>query len=178
MLRWPFAERELRAGDLTARVLDPERDAEPLWAALAFPEVWASAPKGMPDGPADLVARLGQREDGPERITWTVSLDGVVIGTSSHFRRGECVELGATYLSPSVWGTGLHLRLVRLMIHEARANDCSGVITRADDADERANKAIQKLGFVFVHKSAEQGLRADGTRRINRVYRLDNEEVI
>ena len=64
------------------------------------------------------------------------------------------------------------------MIHEARANDCSGVVMRADDTDERANKAIQKLGFVFVHKSAEQSLRADGTRRIARVYRLDNDEVI
>ena len=146
MLRWPFAETTLTAGDLTAQRWDPARDAGPLWEALA--------------------------------ITWTVSLDGEVIGTSSHFRRGECVELGATYLSPRVWGTGLHLRLVRLMIHEARANDCSGVVMRADDTDERANKAIQKLGFVFVHKSAEQSLRADGTRRIARVYRLDNDEVI
>ncbi|WP_316667831.1 GNAT family protein [uncultured Propionibacterium sp.] len=178
MLRWPFAETALTAGDLTARVWDPERDAEPLWAALASPEVWRSAPRGMPDGPGDLAIRLGQREGGPERITWTVDLAGEVIGTSSHFRRGECVELGATYLSPRVWGTGLHLRLVRLMIHEARANGCSGIVTRADDTDERANKAVQKLGFVFIHKSAEQALRADGTKRITRVYRLDNEEVV
>lgn len=178
MLRWPFAETTLTAGDLTARLWDPSADVEPLWAALALPEVWRSAPGGMPTGPENLVARLAQREGGPERLTWTVRLDGEVIGTSSHFRRGECVELGATYLTPRVWGTGLHLRLVRLMIHEARANDCSGVVMRADDTDERANKAIRKLGFVFVHKSAERQVRADGSRRITRVYRLDNEEVI
>ena len=178
MARWPIAATSPTPCVLTADGWDPARDAGPLWEALAFPEVWGSAPRGMPDGPDDLAARLAQREGGPERITWTVSLDGEVIGTSSHFRRGECVELGATYLSPRVWGTGLHLRLVRLMIHEARANDCSGVVMRADDTDERANKAIQKLGFVFVHKSAEQSLRADGTRRIARVYRLDNDEVI
>ena len=76
MLRWPFAETTLTAGDLTAQRWDPARDAGPLWEALAFPEVWGSAPRGMPDGPDDLAARLAQREGGPERITWTVSLDG------------------------------------------------------------------------------------------------------
>ena len=66
----------------------------------------------------------------------------------------------------------------RVMVTMARSNDASGIIFRADDLDERSNKALLKLGASFTHKSAEKVLRADGTRRITRVYRLDNDTCI
>ena len=178
MLQWPCPQTSFVSGDLTIERWDAQRDMDRLWRALQAPEVWQFNPRGVPLDAQDLARRMGQRTDGPERLTWTVVLRGEVVGTTSHFRAGEAVEIGATYLTPSTWGTGLNLRVKRVMVTMARSNDASGIIFRADDLDERSNKALLKLGASFTHKSAEKVLRADGTRRITRFYRLDNDTCI
>jgi RimJ/RimL family protein N-acetyltransferase len=175
MLTWPFPQTSLASGNLVIERWDAQRDSDRLWHALSAPRVWEFNPRGTPANAHDLADRMGTRAHGPERLTWVVEVDGELVGTTSHFRAGEAVEIGATYLTPSVWGTGLNLRVKRIMVTLARQNDASSLVFRADDLDERANKALLKLGASFTHKSAEKILRADGTRRISRFYRLDND---
>lgn len=178
MLRWPFPQSTLTAGDLGLERWDPARHAETLWHALQDPAIFQFAPKGPPADVAELTWRMGKRPGGRDRISWVIFLASLVIGTTSHFRAGEDVEIGATYMVPQTWGTGANLRVKRIMVDVARENGCSGVVLRADDADRRANKAIARLGAEYTHKCVEQMLRPDGSRRVSRLYRLDNDTVL
>ncbi len=178
MLRWPFPQSRLTAGDLVLERWDPTRHADSLWRALQDPSIFQFAPKGPSADVEELTRRMGQRPGGRERIAWVIFLASSVIGTTSHFRAGEDVEIGATYMIPQTWGTGVNLRVKRIMVDVARENGCSGVVLRADDTDRRANKAIVGLGAEFTHKCVEQMLRPDGSRRVSRLYRLDNDTVL
>lgn len=175
MLQWPFPQTLVMHGNLTIKRWDPQRDQEGLWQALQAPEVWEFNPLGAPCDAEDLSHRLESQPDGPERLIWTIFLDGEPVGTSSHFRAGEAVEIGASYLAPNTWGTGLNVRVKRMMVSLARNSDVSGIIFHADDQDERSNRAILKLGADFMHKSAASLSQPDGTRRITRSYRLEND---
>ena len=178
MLRWPFPQSCLTAGDLRLERWDPGRPAAPLWNALQDPAIFEFAPKGPAADSEELTHRMGKRPGGRERIAWVVFMGDEVIGTTSHFRAGEDVEIGATYMVPQTWGTGVNRRVKRVMVDVARENGCSGIVMRADDMDRRANKAIIGLGAEFTHKCVEQMLRPDGSQRVSRLYRLDNDTVV
>ncbi|MFT8395216.1 GNAT family N-acetyltransferase [Propionibacterium sp.] len=178
MLRWPFPQTQLTAGELRLERWDTHKHADLLWRALEDPAVWQFAPKGAPADITELTRRLGKRPGGRDRITWVVFQGDEVIGTTSHFRAGEDVEIGASYMAPQTWSTGMNLRVKRIMVDAARENGCAGIVLRADDADVRANKAIQRIGAEFTHKCGEQMLRPDGTRRVSRFYHLDNDTVL
>ncbi len=68
------------------------------------------------------------------------------------------VEIGGTYLSPSVRGTGFNRKMKKLLIENAFANGFTRIEFRVDTRNTRSMAAVSKLGAV-----------REGTLRHNRV---------
>lgn len=68
------------------------------------------------------------------------------------------VEIGGTYIEPSVRGSGLNDAVKRLMIDHAFDNGYRKIEFRIDDRNKRSQAAVRKLGAVH-----------EGTLRKNRI---------
>ncbi|MGO2660234.1 GNAT family N-acetyltransferase [Mycetocola reblochoni] len=167
--------------------LDPlaDADAEPLFAAICFPEVFTGGYAGGPGARPDTVDGFRSMMDGylrrgGENIVFTVRLiggpdDGAVVGTTSlgHIDpANELLHLGWTAYAPAVWGTVVNAETKRLLIRHVFDAGYGRVHIQADSRNERSRRAIERLGAQFEGVLRRQQRRADGSWRDTAVYSI------
>lgn len=142
-------------------------------------EVWEHVPGGRPVDAAALRALLLSKiERTPSCATWLIYLNGAPVGTTSHFggsRGSRDLEIGATYMAPSTWGTGLNARVKNLMITAARESGAKRVLFQTDERNVRSARAILKLGATPTGTRLESIIRPDGTQRTSLLFELSFE---
>ncbi len=164
----------LADGDLVLERFTTGTDVSGLWAALPE-DVWTHVPGGHPSTPDALRARMVTRICAPDPVvTWVVLFDGQPVGTTSHFpaEQTDAVEIGATYMAPTVWGTGLNARVKALMVEAAGGIGALAVLFQTDERNARSAAAILKLGAHATGTRLESVVRPDGTRRTSRLFEL------
>ncbi len=133
-------------------VLEPLKAAheEGLWAASQHPEIWAwTTPVGESREFFDswLSASLASSEAGSECVFVTITRSsGEVIGSTRFLalrleHRG--LEIGATWLVPSMWPTGANPEAKLLMLgHAFERLGCMRVEFKTDARNERSRRSL------------------------------------
>ena len=138
----------LGEGDLQLVFL-AERHREPLRAACAAdPDIWEIYSTCYHGDHFD--PQFDQILDGaPRRRIYAIELNGHVVGMTGWLVEGAAgwsIELGNTYIQPSVRGTGLNDRVKRLMLDHAFACGLERVVFKVDAVNARSCAAVHKLG--------------------------------
>lgn len=87
----------------------------------------------------------------PQRRPYAVFSGEVLVGMTAwieHGAPGWSIEIGNSYIVPSVRGTGLNGRLKRLMIDHAFACGLERVAFKVDTMNLRSQAAVRKVGGV------------------------------
>jgi RimJ/RimL family protein N-acetyltransferase len=153
MERWPGIRLEGRRV-----VLEPLSEAheDGLWAASRAPETWRWLSVLQPETRVEFRAYLDQAlaaaADGSE-IPFATLLDGRVVGSTRYlalapeFRR---LEIGWTWLHPSVWGSGVNVEAKLLQLADAFDRlGCRRVELKTDALNERSRAAMAALPAEF-----------------------------
>ncbi|MCT1922499.1 GNAT family N-acetyltransferase [Brevibacterium luteolum] len=125
-------------------------DAEALAAAAGdLPSSWVTsvpAPEAMAD---EIVRRQGLQAAG-SMAPFTVVLDGRPVGMTTFMNidaANRRVEIGSTWLSPAVQGTGVNAEAKLLLLTRAfEALDCIAVEFRTHFHNFQSRAAIERLG--------------------------------
>jgi RimJ/RimL family protein N-acetyltransferase len=115
----------------------------------------------------------------PDRCPFLIRADGVVVGMSGYLHLNPAdnwLELGGTYMTPSVRGTGLNGRIKPLLI--GRALDCgfTRIEFRIDQRNVRSQKAVEKLGAVREGVLRKQRVTWTGHIRDTVIYSILADE--
>lgn len=143
------------SGALCADLVDREIRLEPirddylpaLRAACAQDrEIWNIYPHSMLDEHFDpaIASRLAI-----PGTTFAAMQDGEVVGITAYLRPDQAngvVEIGGTYIVPSVRGTDYNRRMKRLMIEHAFACGFQRIVFLVDERNLRSQAAVMKLG--------------------------------
>lgn len=161
--------------------LDPstDDDADELFTALDFDEVWesgyAGGPKARPVDP-DGWRRSMTAARAEDRLMYTVRTpdDGRVVGTTSlgdFDLVDERAHIGWTAYTPSVWGTAVNPEC-KLLLMRLAFDDCGfgRVKIQTDLINLRSQAAIAKLGATREGVLRRHKKRADGTFRDTVVF--------
>jgi N-acetyltransferase len=166
-------------------VLEPlERaHAEDLWRAAQAPEIWA------------WLVHLNKRErfeewielalaagaDGSEGVFATRDLaSGRIVGSSRYLNVRPCdrvVEIGWTWLSPAVWGSGVNVEAKLLMLrHAFETLDCVRVEFKTDARNERSRAAIAAIPAQFEGILRKHKIQPDVGIRDSAYYSVIDDE--
>ena len=139
-------------------VLEPlsEEHEDGLWAASRAPETWRWLSVLQPETRVEFRAYLDQAlaaaADGSE-IPFATLLDGRVVGSTRYlalapeFRR---LEIGWTWLHPSVWGSGVNVEAKLLQLADAFDRlGCRRVELKTDALNDRSRAAMAALPAEF-----------------------------
>lgn len=138
----------LADGELALEPLE-ERHRDPLRAACAQDaDIWPIYPFSYEGDHFDpqfdsLLA------SGPRRRAYAVCRDGVVVGMTAWIEQGQpgwSIEIGNSYIVPSLRGVGFNSRLKRLMLNHAFACGLERVGFKVDTRNTRSQAAVMKLG--------------------------------
>jgi RimJ/RimL family protein N-acetyltransferase len=165
----------MRNADLLVRPYAADSDASALFRALDDPRVWEHIPGGIPASAAELATRFARRLSAGLRWTWVIETGENVVGTSSFVfdpADDAGVEIAATYLTPQLWGSGVNQRTKALMIDTAFNIGAAWIQFRTDERNLHSAAAILKLGAVEQPAHHDTWIRADGTGRVSRYFRL------
>lgn len=137
---------ELADGEVRM-ALFADRHLEPLRAACAEdPDIWQIMPRSLLGEHSD--AEIASRRVGPG-VLFAACQGERVVGTTAYLRPDAdegVLELGGTYIAPSVRGTGYNRRMKRLLIEHAFACGFRRIEFRIDERNLRSQAAVLKLG--------------------------------
>ena len=135
--------------------LRPEHE-EGLWLASRDPRTWrwlsVVQPQTREEWHAFVAQALAAADAGTEIPLVTIKGDEVVGSTRFLALRPEhrSVEIGWTWLHPSVWGTGANVEAKFLQLqHAFEAWGCRRVEWKTDAQNERSCRALEALGATF-----------------------------
>jgi RimJ/RimL family protein N-acetyltransferase len=143
--------------------LEPLSEAheEGLWLASREPETWRWLSVLRPETRADwrdwMEQALSAARAGTELPLATL-VDGEVVGSTRFLAlrpEHRSVEIGWTWLHPSVWGTGVNVEAKLLQLRHAFERwDCRRVELKTDALNARSRAALEALGATFegVHR--------------------------
>ena len=124
-----------------------DRHIEPLRAACAEdPGIWEIMPRSLLGEQFD--AEIADRRSGTS-VLYAAWFGDRVVGTTAYLKpdaREGTLELGGTYIAPSLRGTGYNGRMKRLLIDHAFACGFRRVEFRVDERNRRSQAAVLKLG--------------------------------
>lgn len=86
---------------------------------------------------------------GPGRLVYVVLKDGAVVGMTAWIAFGDpgwSIEIGNSFIVPSLRGSGFNGRLKRLMIDHVFACGLERVVFKVDVINTRSRAAVRKLG--------------------------------
>ncbi|HUD92052.1 GNAT family protein [Sphingobium sp.] len=158
---------QLREGHREAlRAICPVDD--PVWEI--FPSRWAAE---------DFDAVFDATIANPDRCPFLIRADGAEVGMSGYLHLNPAdnwLELGGTYMTPVVRGTGLNGRIKPLLI--GRAIDCgfTRIEFRIDRRNIRSQKAVEKLGAVCEGVLRQQRVTWTGHIRDTVIYSILADE--
>ncbi len=115
----------------------------------------------------------------PGRMSFAVLQDGIVRGSSSFMGitpARQTLEVGGTYLTPEVRGSGLNGRLKRLMLDRAFACGFRRVQFLIDARNARSQAAVMKLGAAKEGVLRAERITWTGHVRNTAVYSILAEE--
>nr|WP_309141061.1 GNAT family protein [Novosphingobium sp. G106] len=137
---------ELTDGEVRMELF-ADRHVEPLRAACAEdPDIWQIMPRSLLGEHFD--AEITNRRSG-NGVLFAACQDERVVGTTAYLRpdaQEGVLELGGTYIAPSVRGTGYNARMKRLLIDHAFACGFRRIEFRIDERNARSQAAVLKLG--------------------------------
>jgi RimJ/RimL family protein N-acetyltransferase len=137
------------------------RHVEGLWEASRDPRTWRWLSIVQPSTRAEMGtwvdAALAEAAVGTEIPLATVCCTRVVGSTRFLALRPEhrSVEIGWTWLDPSVWGTGVNVEAKLLMLwHAFEQWGCRRVELKTDALNERSRRAMEAMGATFegIHR--------------------------
>jgi RimJ/RimL family protein N-acetyltransferase len=140
-------------------------DSEEVFAWLPYPRL------ADLDGARAWIADALADRDADRRLPFTVldAGDRSVIGSTSYWdfdAHNAHVEIGSTWLSRSLWGTGRNAEAkLLLMTHAFEALGLERVAFRTDIRNERSQRAIERLGAVKEGIHRHEMMRRDGSWR-------------
>lgn len=186
-LSWPpKSDTRLTGTTVALTPLDPERDADELFAALDHDAVWRHV-IGRPRRQADFPASLAQRRaDG--MFIWLVRLirplagltAGTVVGTTSYLEISlddARLEIGSTMYTPAVWASAVNpdtkLQLLSYAFDELGAGR---VQLKTDVRNTRSQQAIARLGAHYEGTLRRHKRRPDGSVRDSVLFSLIAED--
>jgi N-acetyltransferase len=172
---------------LTGRLVRLEpldaRHAGGLWEASRDPRTWEWLSRVQPSTRAEVdtlvAAALAAANDGTELPLVTLHDERVVGSTRFLALRPEhrSVEIGWTWLHPSVWGTGVNVEAKLLMLrHAFEAWGCRRVELKTDALNERSRGAMEAMGATFEGIHRKHMLVRDGENRDSAWYSVLDEE--
>lgn len=143
-------EQELTSAAIRLVQLKPEHWAGLQTACAADPDIWEIYPHSMLD--AHFQPSVDAMLAHPNRIVFAViarSESGEkVVGMTSYINPDThgVVEIGGTYIEPSMRGTGFNDEMKKLLIEHAFASGFRRVEFRVDTRNQRSAAAVRKLG--------------------------------
>jgi N-acetyltransferase len=154
-----------------------------LWNASRDPRTWRWLSIVQPETREGWRAFVGQATEaaasGTEIPLVTRRGDEVVGSTRFLALRPEhrSVEIGWTWLHPSVWGTGVNVEAKFLqMQHAFEVWGCRRVEWKTDAQNERSCRALEALGATFEGVHRKHMLVRDGENRDSAWYSVTDEE--
>ena len=137
---------DLADGDVRMELF-ADRHVEPLRAACAEDsDIWQIMPRSLVGEHFD--AEIASRRSGTS-VLFAICQGERVVGTTAYLRpdaREGVLELGGTYIAPSLRGTGYNGRMKRLLIDHAFACGFRRIEFRIDERNLRSQAAVLKLG--------------------------------
>jgi N-acetyltransferase len=157
--------------------------ADGLWEASRDPRTWTwlSIPQPSTREELDdwLRAAIDAAAAGLELPLVTTRDDRVVGSTRYLALRPEhgSVEIGWTWLHPSVWGTGVNVEAKRLMLEHAFATwGCRRVELKTDARNERSRGAMEAFGANFEGVHRKHMLVRGGENRDSAWYSVTDDD--
>ncbi|WP_417590868.1 GNAT family N-acetyltransferase [Parasphingorhabdus sp.] len=126
-----------------------DRHLEPLRAACAEDqEIWDIYPVSMLDENFDKAIEAFHNTTNWVRFAVINSETGTVVGMTNYINPDQhgVVEIGGTYIAPSVRGSGFNSIMKKLMIDRAFACGFTRIEFRVDTRNKRSMAAVLKLG--------------------------------
>jgi RimJ/RimL family protein N-acetyltransferase len=159
------------------------RHRDGLWDASRDPRTWQWLSVAQPATPDELdewlAAALGAAERGTELPLVTLRREQVVGSTRYLALRPEhrSVEIGWTWLEPSVWGTGVNVEAKLLMLRHAFDHwGCRRVELKTDALNARSRGAMEAMGATFEGVHRKHMLVRAGENRDSAWYSILDEE--
>ena len=140
------------------------------------PDIWDIYPVNMVGDYFDRV--IEQRMALHRADKWVPFIclkDGEVVGTTNYIDpdpRQGVVEIGGTYLEPSVRGSGYNRELKRMMIEHAFSEGFTRIEFRIDTRNTRSMRAVEKLGAAHEGTLRKNKTTWTGYRRDTAVFGL------
>jgi N-acetyltransferase len=123
-----------------------------------------------------LIELLLERQQAGTDLPFTTVLrtDGRPVGMTRYLnidRRNHSVEIGGTWLDPFLWRTPLNTESKYLLLrHAFEVEGVHRVVIQTDQRNERAQRAIARLGAVREAQFRENRRLANGTFRTSIVF--------
>ncbi len=164
--------------------LRPDHE-DALWQASRDPRTWqwlsVVQPRTRDEWSAFVAQALEAMEGGTEIPLVTCQRDdGKVVGSTRFLTlRPEhgSVEIGWTWLHPSVWGAGVNVEAKFLQLrHAFDVWGCRRVEWKTDAQNERSCRALEALGATFEGVHRNHMLVRDGENRDSAWYSVTGEE--
>ena len=173
---WPGLATRLEGRLVVLEPLRPEHAAG-LLAAAADERIWRFMVTR--DAEAWLAATFAEAEAGG-RIPFAVSTQDGVVGSTSYMslaREHLRLEIGATWMNPSTWGSGANVEAKYLLLrHAFETMGCRRVEFKTDAKNERARAALAALPARFEGVHRKHMLVRGGERRDSAWYSVLDDE--
>jgi RimJ/RimL family protein N-acetyltransferase len=160
----------------------PEHE-EALWEASRDPRTWRWLPIAQPQTPESWHTYVGQAltaAAAETEIPLVTLSQGQVVGSTRFLAlrpEHRSVEIGWTWLHPSVWGTGVNVEAKLLqMQHAFDVWGCRRVEWKTDAANERSCRALEALGATAEGVHRQHMLVRDGENRDSAWYSVLDDE--
>jgi RimJ/RimL family protein N-acetyltransferase len=178
---------EWTAPTLEGRIVRPDPlrpdPAEALWLASRAPLTWHWLSIGQPQTPSgwhDFVTRALAAATAGIEIPLVTLRDGAIIGSTRFLGlrpEHRSVEIGWTWLHPSVWSTGVNVEAKLLQLqHAFEAWGCRRVEWKTDAQNERSCRALEALGATFEGTHRKHMLVRGGENRDSAWYSVTDDE--
>lgn len=171
----------LSLGRVTLELYDDARHRAGLFEACQEdPEIWQIYPINL-FGEAfdDSIAIFHNRADWVHYIVIDNGQDGRIVGMTNYIAPDEdakVVEIGGTYIAPSVRGTGFNRTMKKLMIEHAFAAGFETILWKVDVRNKRSQAAVLKLGARFDHIVERDRVTWTGHVRDSAVFAMKQDE--
>ena len=178
---WPVPADTVLRGKFVELKPQSENDAEELFTALAFDEVWHHV-AGRPKNVDELKLAIKSKQADPNWQAWTVRLieTGEVVGSTSYLDTSvndARTEIGSTSYNPNHWGTKVNPETKLLLLEYAFEKLHMGrVQLKTDIRNQRSQRAIAKLGADYEGVLRRYQRRSDGTVRDTVLFSITAEE--
>jgi N-acetyltransferase len=158
---------------------------EGLWEASRDPEIWRWLSIFQPETREEMhdyvENALAAEAAGAEMPFATVRQeDGRVLGSTRYLAlrpEHRSLEIGWTWLTPAVWGTGANVEAKLLMLGDAFERlGCLRVELKTDARNERSRAAMAALPAQFEGVHRKQMLVRNGLRRDSAWYSVLDDE--